>query len=128
VRLFPGALDRRLAAGADPGADPALSLRARRLTSARHRSDLAVDFDRALRSAQKRSTPFTAAVPLRRREVLAARPWLLQLAERLRSDDPVRAQGVLLAERLLTDGNGPFYLPSSPEDVQRAARAALDAL
>jgi hypothetical protein len=53
---------------------------------------------------------------------------LLELAEALRSDGVVYAQGVALARLLLLDGCSPIYAPSEPRWLEaelRRARAAL---
>jgi hypothetical protein len=121
-------LDRLLAAGADPWSSAELTLRARRLTSARSRTRVANGLAGVMRSAGKRSPAFTAAVQPRSEDVLEAGPVIASLERRLRGRGPVAAQGVALVRLLLIDGNGALYRPSDPgalADCLRAAAAAL---
>lgn len=122
-------LDGQLADGADPSTSVALERRAAQMRTERFRAGLAVGFTRVLESAEEPPFTLSSCAPLRRAEVLAARGALLSLArELLRSDRPVRAQGVALAQRMLTDVRGPLYTATCAEDVERAARTARDAL
>ncbi len=70
----------------------------------------------------------SAAVPVRRTEVTAAKPELLSIAARLRDEEPVCARGVAMASKLLTDGAGALYNPGADSDLWHASRAALLAL
>ena len=128
VWLSRGALDRRLARGADPTASPELSRRARQLTSRRCRAGLAAGLRNLLEEAAEPRLGFSAAVPLQRREILHERDFLLALAADLAGDDAVSPHGVALIEALLTDGASPLYTPASEGALHRAlihARAAL---
>ena len=54
---------------------------------------------------------------------------LVELAERLENADrPVSPAGIILTERLLTDGAGPFYDPSRANELGPALEAALKTL
>ena len=128
VWLRRGELDRRLALGADPNTTPELSRRARQLTSGRRRAGLAEGLRGLIDAAEDPQRGYTAAVPLRRREILSERGFLLDLADDLASDDQVSARGVALIETLLTDGSSPVYSARSEGELHRAlthARAAL---
>jgi hypothetical protein len=114
VWLRRGSLDRSLAAGEDPAASPALSRRARQLTSRRNRAGLAASIRNLLDAAEEGPRGFTAAVPIQRREILRERQLLLQLVENLESQDELKPRGIALVERLITDGASPVYT-SSPE-------------
>jgi hypothetical protein len=110
VWLRRGSLDRSLAAGEDPAASPALSRRARQLTSRRRRTGLAASIRHLLDAAEERPRGFTAAVPIQRHDILRERQLLLQLADDLESPDELRPKGIALVERLLIDGASPVYV------------------
>jgi hypothetical protein len=128
VWLRRGSLDRKLAQGADPDANPELALRARQLSSPRFRAGLARSIRNVIDAAEEPARGPSAAVPLERRQILNERERLLQLAEDLESSDRLEPRGLALVERLLTDGNSPVYAPSidgALRDSLRHARAAL---
>jgi hypothetical protein len=125
VWLRRGSLDRSLAAGADPGSNPALSLRARQLTSPRFRAGLAASIRNLLDAAEEPRRAFTAAVPLRRYAILGERELLLELADELEHGEDLLPRGIVLVERLLTDGGSPVYAEGSLSEELRRARAAL---
>jgi hypothetical protein len=116
-------LDARLAAGESPSDDPALALRAAQLCAPRTRRRAAVGLERALADDRRRG--WSAAAPIDRRAVNAARPYLAQLAAALRSPEPVAPHGVARALRLLTDVPSPLYAPAEPSDLRREAGLAL---
>jgi hypothetical protein len=100
-------------------AEPAREARARRR--------YAEGLERAVERVSGRSFRLTAAVPVAPEAGGDARGALLDLAERLRQPRPVRAEGLALVGRLLSDGGGPlFYGP--PGALRRAAVVALQAL
>jgi hypothetical protein len=81
-----------------------------------HRHALATDVRRMLHASDANLLP--GAVPLTRPAVRRNREALRDLAERL--DDPTRdvaPRGVLLAERLLCDIDGPIFNPSRASDL-----------
>lgn len=122
-------LDTLLAQGADPAASAELALRARQLTDAAHRRALADSIEDAIGIADGSSRRLGTAPPLANHEVRAARASLLRLAGDLRDCDRSRAQGVALAQRLLTDGAGPLYVESHGHDaLWHAARRASEAI
>jgi hypothetical protein len=110
-------LDRELASGLAPDETVEHALRAAQLLSARNRLGLAASIEHVLQAAEEPPRAYSAAVPLRRREVLEARPGLLQLAQRLRSGEPVNVRGVVEARELLLDGGSPLYAPSATDVV-----------
>lgn len=128
ARLHAGRLDGRLADGTDPHESPELALRAHRLTARSHRRRLAESLEQAVDTAAGCEVRVSAAAPLARREVRAARAGLLELAAALRSDGEVSPAGVALAQRLLTDGSGPLYVTSGHDALWLAARRATVAL
>jgi hypothetical protein len=120
VWLRRGSLDRSLAAGTDPAASPALSRRARQLTSRRSRAGLATSIRDLLDAAEERPRGFTSAVPIQRRAILRERQLLLQLAADLDSQDELEPRGIALVERLLIDGGSPVYV-DRPEGALHGA-------
>jgi len=119
ARLRAPALDRRLAKGADPGADPVLVARAAQLAGRRARQRTAAGWERAIEDATGGRHAFSPAVPVRAEQLRAALPELLAMIGRLRDDLPVWPGGVARARRLLTDGGGPLYDPGAPPGVLR---------
>jgi hypothetical protein len=128
VWLQRGALDRRIAHGADPSASPELGRRARQLTSRRTRAGLAAGLRRVVEEADCPQRSYSAAVPVHRRQVLRERGFLVAIAEDLLSDDELSPRGIALVERLLRDGSSPLYSPTYEEALHAQlthARAAL---
>ena len=123
VLLNRSGLDARLAQGEPPSDDAALASRAARLCAPRTRNRVASGLERAL--TDDRRPGLSAAVPVNRRAVQSARPYLVQLIEALRSPAPVAPQGVARALRLLTDAGSPLYPPAQPADLRHAAGQAL---
>jgi hypothetical protein len=132
ARLHQGALDRRLAGG-DEGRggreDRELAARAWQLTRRGARERLACALDGILVELDEQPRiVFTAAVPVDRQEAEVARGELIRLAERLRDERPVAAQGVARVRRLLSDGSGPLYAPGGNDALWQALRRASFAL
>lgn len=118
-------LDRELAAGIAPACTPTHTLRADQLVAAPTRAVLADALDAVIATAVRPPAPLSAAAPLRRAAVLEERAALEQLAARLRDPAPVRARGVALTRRLLTDGAGPLYAGDAAGAIRHDARRAL---
>jgi hypothetical protein len=117
-------LDRRLAEGANPDSDRLLKLRGARLLTPAARAKAATGLEGVIASVDRPKTPFSAAVPVRRRAVRGARRELMALAGDLRCMDSVRPRGVAMAVRLITDPGSPLYTATSSDEVVRAVRAA----
>jgi hypothetical protein len=128
VRLHRYSLDRKLACGDDPCASPKLARRAKELCQRDLRDRLAAELDQVVHAAGAPPLWFTPAVRLDRSCIDACRPLLLELAEALRSDGAVYAQGVALARLLLLDGCSPIYAPSEPRWLEAELRRARTAL
>jgi hypothetical protein len=124
VRLHRSELTRRLADGADPHASPELALRARQLTAPREIRAAVKGLDRVLCEAAAPSRALTAQAPLQRAEILAARPFLLNLRQRLHESENPDPAGIAQTELLLTDGCGPLYAPSHPGTLASRAYCA----
>jgi hypothetical protein len=119
-------LDRRLADGADPSGDPVLQARAQRLIGPAHRARLAAGLERVVAAADDPATTLSSAAPVRREPVRGARHELMGLAGELRHMPAPRPRGVAIAERLLTEPSSVLFTASSPDEVARAARDAVD--
>jgi hypothetical protein len=116
------ALDARLARGDELAANRALALRAGQLGSARTRRSIAAGLDRALTDGDGR---FSAAVPVDRRAVARARPYLAAIIELLRSPNDVAPHGVARASRMLTDVASPLYASDEPTALRDESRMTL---
>jgi hypothetical protein len=127
VLLTRSGLDARIAAGEDPAADAALTLRGAQLASAGNRRAVADGLERALHRS-RRTRSISAAIPVNEEALAAARPAIEQLIAALRGNGTKRPQGVALAAQLLTDAASPLYAPSEVNALYGAARAALLAL
>ena len=76
---------------------------------------------------------FRAQLLLREDEIRESEPLILALADELEDEDKVSARGVILADRLVTDGDSPVYGPTpihhppeeTVESAVKHARAAL---
>ena len=121
-------LTQRLAEGADPNASPELALRARQLGTPRELRRSILGLDRVLREAAQPSRALTSQVPLQRKAILAARPFLVSLLDALREVEHPRPAGLARVELLLTDGAGPIYAPSYPGTLASLAFRARQAL
>ena len=107
ARLRSRALDRALIEGADPADSTQLAARACKLTSRSNRSLLATGIERLLSAAV--APPSRAHLAPQRSTILAEADQLRALAELLRSQSPLYAQGLAMLGELLTDGTGPVY-------------------
>ena len=131
-----GALDERLARGADAGADERLTLRAAQLASREHRDELALALQHTLETAEdpavaRRTTAVPTMgvrVPLRVREIRDCAPELGALIARLGDGKPIDACGAAIARRLLVDGASPLYYRASGVTLRHAVRSARLAL
>jgi hypothetical protein len=123
------ALTRGLSEGADPASSPELSVRAAQLTSRRTRKQLARALRRTIAEAHRPALTRSRVVIIRRAAVLDAEAALKVMVERLGSSEPVRAEGMAIAERMLTDAAwSPLYSPSEPGALRRLVRAATAAM
>jgi hypothetical protein len=121
-------LDRELAAGANPAAEPRRAYRAQQLTEMRTRRRVASGIERVVNQAQRSWRGASSGVPLQRRAVIGARPALLTLARALVTAGTVRARGVALGLLLLTDGSSPLYFAADAQALTDAGLAAVTAL
>ena len=137
ARIRGRAIDDMLLAGETPNGNPVARARLARLLDLRYRSKLAGALRRLLEVAERRRlSPFLAQLPLQVQDVLDTEPLILTLADELEEDRPISPRGVILADRLVRDGDSPIYWRSdvkvdsdapveSVETAVRHARAAL---
>jgi hypothetical protein len=117
--------DEELAATRLP--PPRLAWRAAELVADENRIDLARSLTDVVHAADERLLP--AASPIARAAVRACRPQLLAIAARLfEVSKPVPPRGVVLVERLLTDGSGPLYGRGDAERLLKATTNLLAVL
>lgn len=133
ARLRARSIDDELLCGRVATGNPVVVVRLARLLSRRYRSQIASCLRRLLGEARRpQRTRFTARLQIKAREVLGSEPLILTLADELEEEGNVNPRGVILAERLLTDGTSPVYGPEpihppeeTVEDAVKHARAAL---
>jgi hypothetical protein len=119
-------LDRELIAGADPAVSPQLAARAAQLTARPMRAAIADGLQRLMAGARGCAGRYQA--PVAHRAINANAAELADLAETLRSDALLYAQGLAILHELVADGTGPAYGPGEGQALARRlteARAAL---
>jgi hypothetical protein len=137
ARIRGWSIDDQFLAGRTPNGDPVASARLARLLDRGYRSKLACALRRLPEAARRpQFNPYIAQLPLQAREVLETEPLILQLAAELEEDEPVSPRGVILADRLIRDGDSPVYWRSefstererAEQTVELAVRHARAAL
>ncbi len=124
-----GRLTRELAEGADSGSSPQLALRAEQLTGNRHRKQLTSTLRRVISEAHDRRPAPARVVIINRAAVLDAEDAIDALIARLSYAEPLRAEGMAIAERMLSNADGsPLYNPAEPGSLRRLVRVATEAL
>ncbi len=122
-------LTRELAEGIDPRASEQHALRAAQLTSERNRKTFARTLRRAVAEAHRPRIGRGPVVIIRRRAVVDSEDAIKTTIERLSSSAPVRAQGMAMLERILTNAdNSPLYSPSSPGALAHQVTVATAAM
>ena len=112
ARLRARSIDEQLLNGGASNGDPVITVRRARLLNRRYRSSIASSLRKLIDAARDTERPrFAAKLPLRRRQVLDCEPLILTLADELESEDRVSPRGVILADRLIRDGDSPVYGP-----------------
>lgn len=118
--------DEQLVASRLPS--PRLAWRVAELVAEGHRIELGRSLTTVVHGADERLLP--SATPLDRSAIRACRAQLLELASRLFDfDRSVAPRGMLLVDRLLTDGSGPLYGHGDPRKLRLEVaklHAALD--
>ncbi len=128
ARLCAGPLDRRLASGRAPESGRLLAARAERLTSLAVRGSLARHWRDLSIQAASPPVPRNPRAPLCRARIIAADSDIRALTSALSTSLSVPAQGVAMANRLLSDGTGPLYNRSCPTDLSDALRQVIELL
>jgi hypothetical protein len=128
VRFRAHRIDDRLLAGEPPEAS--MEGRARRdmLLDSRNRVAVANALRRLVDIADPGERKVLGAgLHVRRKELNDCRPLILSLADEIEGNPDVRPGGVILADRLVRDGESPVYWPrqESVEDAVNQARTAL---
>ena len=122
-------LDSLLAGGADPSSSPDLELRATQLAGTRFRRRYANSLRKIVAVAEEPPRGlYGAEVAVNRREVLAARSAMLDLAEALEASAPADPRGVAITAATLRDGNSPLYAQTADGELSRQMLAAHDGL
>jgi hypothetical protein len=123
-------LTRELAEGAEPGSSPAREVRAAQLTSDRRRRQLARTLSRTINEVHKPGLTPSRVVIVNRAQIVQAEDAINAMVARLRHAEPVRAEGMAIAERILTCADrSPLYNRAEAGALRRqvlVATAALD--
>jgi hypothetical protein len=128
ARVRAHSLDERLLAGERPEESRRLMARSTILLEPGYRSEVAGALREALDAAEHARRIFLKAqVHLREREIIAARSQIRDLADQLEAGTAVSPRGVILADRLIRDGDSPFFWPCNKR-VEPAVEEALTAL
>ena len=102
--------------------------RSARVLEPGYRSEVAAALREMLDAAEHARRIFMKAqVRLREPQIIAARSLIRDLADQLEADPAVSPRGVILADRLVRDGDSPMFWPCN-ESVESAVKQALSAL
>jgi hypothetical protein len=129
ARVRARSLDDRLLAGERPEESRQLMARSARLLEPGYRSEVAAALRKMLDDAEHARRIFMKAqVRLREPQIIAERSLIRDLADQLEAGGAVDPRGVILADRLIRDGDSPMFWPcnESIESAVKSARAALD--
>jgi hypothetical protein len=128
ARVRARSLDARLLAGERPEESRRLKARSDILLDPGYRSEVAAALREALDAAEHARRIFMKAqVRLREVEIIEARALIRDLADQLEADTPVNPRGVILADRLIRDGESPLFWPSD-DSIEAAVNGAREAL
>lgn len=124
ARVFAWRYDQQLLDGVtiEPGSP--LAMHVARLTSDRHRHELAKTLDLAVQRAEADPVFYSSRIPTHLGAVMSAVDQIEEIRLRLEGPRPVRAHGVARLRMLLADGIGPFYVPGR-RDLADALRGVL---
>jgi hypothetical protein len=128
ARVRARSLDDRLLAGERPEASRQLMARSARVLEPGYRSEVAAALREMLDAAEHARRIFMKAqVRLREPQIIAARSLIRDLADQVEADPSVSPRGVILADRLVRDGDSPMFWPCN-ENVESAVKETLAAL
>jgi hypothetical protein len=134
AKVLARSIDDKLLSGGASNGSAVIIVRLARLLDRRYRLKVAAALRKLTTAAGRPGrNMFAAELPLRRDEVLKNEPLILTLADELENEERVSARGVILSERLITDGDSPLYAPipihhppeETVESAVKQARAAL---
>ncbi len=129
ARFRAHSLDDRLLAGARSEESRLTRARSAELLEPHNRADVARALREMVDAAEHARRIFMKAqVRLRELEIIRAASRIRELCDVLEGSMPVNPRGVILADRLIRDGESPMFWPSedSIDDAVMEARAALD--
>jgi hypothetical protein len=122
-------LTRELAEDADPGSSPERALRAAQLTSDRRRKRLVGTLRGIISDAHHPLVTRARVIIINRAAVLEAEEAINAMIVRLNSAEPVGAEGMAIAERMLSNAaRSPLYNSAEPGTLRRVVRVATAAL
>jgi hypothetical protein len=126
VRLHARRIDDRLVAGEAPEASMEGRVRSDMLLDPGNRASVA-DALRRLVAISGDHKVLGAGLHVKRKELHDFGPLILSLADEIEGEPDVRPRGIILADRLVRDGESPVYWPrkESVEAAVNQARAAL---
>jgi len=128
ARLRGRSIDERLLAGQTVDGNRVTRARLARLLDRGYRSTLADALRTMLEVARGRQlSPYLAQIPLRIKEVLETEPLILTLAAELEEEEAVSPRGVILADRLIRDGDSPLYWRSPIKVDENAGEESIEA-
>jgi hypothetical protein len=128
ARVRARSLDDRLLAGESPEESRQLMARSARLLEPGYRSEVAAALREMLDAAEHARRIFMKAqLRLREPQIIAAGSLIRDLADQLEADAAVSPRGVILADRLVRDGESPMFWPCN-ENVKSAVKQALSGL
>jgi hypothetical protein len=134
ARIRGRAIDDRILSGEVTDGNAVVIVRWARLVSYRYRSAVAAALRKLVAAARHHNlNMFAAELPLQSGEILESEPLILTLAQELEHEETVSPRGVILADRLVRDGDSPVYAPlplhhpleETVESAVKRARAAL---
>lgn len=128
ARVRAHSLDERLLAGERPEGSRQLRARSAILLEPGYRSEVAAALREALDAAEHARRIFMKAqLRLREPQIIVAGSQIRDLADRLEAAAAVNPRGVILADRLIRDGDSPLFWPCNKR-VEPAVEEALAAL
>jgi hypothetical protein len=134
ARVFARAIDEKLLNGGAANGSAVVIVRRALLLNPRYRSRVAAALRKLIAAARRRDRNiFVAQVPIREDEIVESEPLILTLADELEHEERVSPRGVILADRLVRDGDSPVYAltpvhhssEATVESAVKHARAAL---
>jgi hypothetical protein len=129
ARVRAHSLDERLLAGASSEESRLMKARTAELLDPHNRAGVARALREMLDAAEHARRIFMKAqVRLREIPIIRAESSIRDLCDVLEGSMPVSPRGVILADRLIRDGESPMFWPSqdSIEDAVKEARAGLE--